>query len=138
MNRAGISQAMLGKFTRYVLIGGASVVMYLALFEVMRRFAGLGVTTSVVAAYVPTLVATFLAQSRLTFASRDLRLRTILKYLMSMAMALGVVLATVWFMIGVVGSSELVANLVACVVSPTVGFALQNFWVFRAARADPP
>jgi len=138
MTHPSPTNPILGKFVRYVLIGGGSVMMYLGLFEILRRFAGLGITASVVGAYVPTLVATFLAQSRLTFKSRDMRVQTIAKYLMSMAMALGVVLLTVWIMIGFFGFSELIANLAACVASPIVGFAMQNFWVFRGSAPNPP
>ena len=119
------------KLVKYGAVGGASVVMYLLLYEVMRRAVGLGVTASVIAAYLPTLAATFLVQSRFTFQSRDMRLRTIGKYLVSMGTSLGVVVVTVWIVHGMLGFSELTANIVACLTSPLVGFLLQNFWVFR-------
>lgn len=125
------SQLIIGKLARYILIGGGSVVMYLGLYEVLRRFTGLGVTASVVGAYLPTLVATFLAQSRLTFGSRENSFKTVLKYLVAMGCALGVVVITVSLLNGVFGVSELISNLAACAVSPLVGFLLQNFWVFR-------
>lgn len=142
MQALAISREFGIKLVRYGFIGASSVAVYLVLYEVLRRFAGFGVLTSVVGAYVPTLVLTFLAQSRLTFAFKELSTKIVVKYLISVAFSLGIVIGTVWLANGVLGLPELVANLLACITSPLLGFVLQNNWVFRSqlppADPEPP
>ena len=124
------------KLVRYGFVGGASVLMYLGLYELIRHFTPLSVIASVIAAYVPTLLATFLAQSVFTFKSTQYDPTTIFKYLLSMGTGLLVVVSTVWLVHGVLGYGEFTANIVACLASPLVSFFLQNFWVFSKTSKE--
>lgn len=130
MNRAGISQAMLGKFTRYVLIGGASVVMYLALFSLARKTLGFNQWVSVLVAYGPVLAMAYLAQNFYTFRYRKIDQRSGVRFFATTLIGLGTLLISSKMLIALLGMEEILANAIGAVLAPVVTFLLQSFWTF--------
>ena len=121
----------IGRFIRFGLVGGSGVFVDLAVFHLLRRLVGLGLTRSTIISAEVAIINNFLWNDAWTF--RDMssqqkgwrkRIKRFLKF--NLICFAGVILQTliVNFLFNVLGINEYLAKIIAIVI-----VTFWNFWI---------
>lgn len=121
----------IGRFIRFGLVGGSGVFVDLAVFHVLRRFIGLGLTRSTIISAEVAIINNFLWNDAWTFSDMSSqqkgwrkRIKRFLKF--NLVCLAGVILQTliVNFLFNVLGINEYLAKVIAIAI-----VTLWNFWI---------
>lgn len=110
----------------YLLIGGASALIELALFQVLYSFFHVGVAPANISAVVVATVFNFLMNRNVTFKSTSNPMRSLILYLLLFAANLALSTWAIAAMIGI-GVPSAVAKIIT-----QVAIATWNFFIYRA------
>lgn len=121
----------IGRFIRFGLVGGSGVFVDLAVFHLLRRLVGLGLTRSTIISAEVAIINNFLWNDAWTFSDMSSqqkgwrkRIKRFLKF--NLICFAGVILQTliVNFLFNVLGINEYLAKVIAIVI-----VTFWNFWI---------
>lgn len=121
----------IGRFIRFGLVGGSGVFVDLAVFHLLRRLVGLGLTRSTIISAEVAIINNFLWNDAWTFSDMSSqqkgwrkRIKRFLKF--NLICFAGVILQTliVNFLFNVLGINEYLAKIIAIVI-----VTFWNFWI---------
>ena len=134
MTHFALDRAELGRAIRFLLVGGTTALIYLAVLALLERAMGLDYRIAVSVAYFVAVCFHFAANRRFTFrAHGDPTGGQVARYVVLLAVNYVLMLGVVTFAVEVLRWSPYVAVLLGAAATAGVGFLLARYWVFRGA-----
>jgi putative flippase GtrA len=129
------AELLRGRVCRYLVVGGATAFLFLAVSNTLTLLAGVEVFTSATVAFIACLLPAYIGHRRYTFMSKgNVKLETF-KFAISNVLGLGITAATVVFLNESFSPHPAITFAVTSVLVPALNFLILNFFVFVRAGA---
>ncbi len=119
------------RLSRFLLIGGASTVLYAVLALALSNVEGVGVTGASILAFGIAAVFSYVGHKYITFVSGGDHRFELPRFLVLTLLGLVVVSLLPAILCGVLDLPAAVPIVLACVFIPAVNYVVLGLWVFR-------
>lgn len=126
-----IDATTLRQILRFILVGGINTLVGVAAILGLRFIAGASDVVANFLGYIVGIVVSFVLNRRFTFADRGPVSSSLLRFVVSVAIAYGANLAVLMTCLRVLDTGSLVAQIASIVVYSVVFFLLAKLFAFR-------
>ncbi len=130
-----IKELLTGEFGRYVVVGGTTTLIDLALFFVLCEMLGLNATLSNITSITVSMLYAYVANKFLVFRThcetkRDLW-EEFVKFVSSRIGTMGLEIGSVFVFSDLLGVDGMISKLATQVIIFIANYLLSKFWAFR-------